>query len=90
MKFRPHRELLHEAMNEVVEVAGLEELKNHIEKTQEIPRDLIDKIQVKPYGFDARIGWDTHIVVIPSYGVVGFTDSKPKGWLRKLWKLVAE
>lgn len=30
---------------------------------------------VKPYGFDVRINWDTHIVYATDTGVYGFTDS---------------
>ncbi|AHC30525.1 hypothetical protein CC53_gp108 [Rhizobium phage vB_RleS_L338C] len=29
---------------------------------------------VKPYGWDERIGWETHIVLVSGYGVFGFTD----------------
>jgi hypothetical protein len=33
-----------------------------------------EPIEVKPYVFDLRIGWDTYIVHIPGFGVIGFTD----------------
>lgn len=31
-------------------------------------------IEVKSYGFDSRIGWDTHMVFIEGYGPIGFTN----------------
>jgi hypothetical protein len=31
-------------------------------------------VSVKPYVFDKRINWDTHIVEIQGLGVYGFTD----------------
>lgn len=39
---------------------------------------LVDKFgarnfRVRPYGFDARIGWDTHIVIMDG-DPIGFTD----------------
>lgn len=35
-------------------------------------------IKVSPYGFDKRIGWDTHIVTVDGYGVFGFSDGPLK------------
>lgn len=32
------------------------------------------EIEFKPYGFDARIGWDVYLVTLKGYGVLGFTD----------------
>lgn len=34
----------------------------------------LSSITIEPYGFDARIGWDTHLVSVPGYGVLGFTN----------------
>jgi hypothetical protein len=34
-------------------------------------------VHVEPYGFDRRIGWDTHLVTIDGYGVWGMTDGPP-------------
>lgn len=31
-------------------------------------------VTVRPYCFDERTGWDTHIVSLDGYGVLGFTD----------------
>lgn len=32
-----------------------------------------DEIKVSPYGYDARIGWDTHVVTV-SWGCLGYTN----------------
>ncbi len=39
-------------------------------------RDDIDwsGLTIAPYCFDDRIGWDTYIVTVPGYGVLGMTD----------------
>lgn len=31
-------------------------------------------IDVSPYVFDDRNGWDTYIVTVEGYGVLGYTD----------------
>lgn len=33
-----------------------------------------ESVHVRPYCFDERIGWNTHIVEIDNRGVFGFTD----------------
>ena len=33
-----------------------------------------DEVKVEPYGFDSRIGWDTHMVSLKKGGVLGFTN----------------
>lgn len=32
------------------------------------------QLSIKHYSFDKRINWDTHIVTINGFGVVGFTN----------------
>lgn len=38
----------------------------------QIPDDLI---HVTPYGYDDRIGWNDHIIVVEGFGVFGFADA---------------
>lgn len=66
--FRFHRGTLADSMETVVEFKGLFEL-------IEILNTVYDpgKVLVKPYGFDARIGWDTYLVTIDG-NAVGMTD----------------
>lgn len=32
-------------------------------------------VTVKPYGYDERCDWDTHLVVLEGYGPTGMTDA---------------
>jgi len=78
MKFREHRGGLAEAMETVVEVEGMRGLVAHMQKLAEqwpsMPVINVNTVKVKPYGFDSRINWDTHLVTVEGYGVFGFTD----------------
>ena len=76
MKFRFNRELLDESMETMIDIPPT------IEAIQDAMRSAYGKlfkhikgqIKVEPYGYDDRIGWDTYIVFIDGYGVIGFTD----------------
>ena len=80
--FRPHRRLLAEAMEEVVELEDKNALVSHIKYIWgHFPNhgyDInLDTIKVQKYGFDARINWDTYIVTYEKgehTHVEGFTD----------------
>jgi hypothetical protein len=78
MKFREHRGGLAESMETVVEVANRVELIIHLAHLMErYPGTVVDfqKIKIEPYGgWDERIGWDTYIVTLEGYGVLGFTN----------------
>lgn len=81
MKLREHRGLLADSMKTVVEIdPTIESLANAIQNSL---HDFLcvdkDKIKVKPYVYDDRIKWDTHIVTIDGYGVYGFTDGPLNG-----------
>lgn len=73
MKYRPHRRLLSEAMDEVVEVAGRAGLVAHLADDFAAWGYQLDEadVKVEPYGHDDRIGWDTHIVTIRNKQVRG-------------------
>ena len=72
--FRPHRSYLEEAMAEVVEVENLEDLIKHLNvKYKFNTRIEIENIAIKPYGYDDRIKWNTHIVTDKG-NVIGFTS----------------
>jgi hypothetical protein len=76
MKIRQHRALLTDSMQTVKEIPPtLRALRKHIKKCfNGLPDIKNSKITVTPYGFDQRIGWNTHIVTIEGYGVFGMTD----------------
>lgn len=77
MKLRKHRGSLADSMGTVVEIsptysALLDEIRKSMPSTNvEITEGTV---KVNPYGFDDRIGWDSHIVTVDGYGVHGFTD----------------
>jgi hypothetical protein len=75
-KFREHRGSLEDSMKTVRPCYSFEELYAYcrvllwpwyIEFTKE-------QLHIKPYGYDERIDWDTHIVTLDGYGVVGWTN----------------
>ena len=77
MKLREHRGGLSESMATVIEIAPTHEaLVDAVRKAMPpgLWGDSSTRVVVSPYGFDARIGWDTHIVTIQGYGCFGFTD----------------
>ena len=79
IKFREHRGSLAEAMGTVVNIQDKKELIDIIKDRLspychglEISNETVE---VSPYGFDNRIIWDTHIVILKGYSVFGFTDA---------------
>ena len=74
--FRDHRNLLKDSMDTVRQVASLDDLILDLQKgLRFFDRDIAkDQVTIKPYCYDNRIGWDTHIVIVEGYGVCGFTD----------------
>lgn len=76
MRFREHRGGLAESMATEVELAGRDALVVHVRALLELwgicVRDCA--VHVEPYAYDERVGWDTYIVTLDGYGVVGFTD----------------
>jgi hypothetical protein len=73
MKFRFHRGGLDESMATAVDVDGWDGLVAHIASQTNFSHFTPATMKVVPYGFDDRIGWDTHLVS-DSYGVIGMTD----------------
>jgi hypothetical protein len=76
MKFREHRGSLAASMATVVALDGTRaDLARHLRRILD-PFFCFtdDDITVKPYAFDLRVGWDTHIVTVRGYGVAGFSD----------------
>jgi hypothetical protein len=72
-KFRSHRGTLADSMATVIEIGSRHDIAAIVAKDARLPISA-NEVQVKPYGYDSRIGWDTHIVTIPGWGVAGFTD----------------
>ena len=75
-KYRDHRGGLAESMETVQKLESKDDLVNYLQSKVNEYDPAVDcsKIIIKPYGYDSRINWDTHIVTLDGYGVFGFTD----------------
>ena len=76
-RYRDHRGLLSDAMKTVREFETRSDLVKYLQGDIDkfVPGKYdCQKITIEPYGFDERIGWDTHIVHLDGYGVFGFTN----------------
>lgn len=73
VSFRKHRGSLVESLDTAVLVSSKEDIAMVCtDETTDIDPDLIE---IVPYmGYDYRVGWCTHVVIYPDYGVLGFTD----------------
>jgi len=58
--YRPHRGALDESMKEVKEFTLISDLIAHIEHHWD---DRLLELYSRPYGYDKRIEWDTHLVM---------------------------
>jgi hypothetical protein len=76
MLFREHRGSLDDAMKTCIPLPNTKEaLVNHIKSLNLFDdKSIHSGIVVAPYGYDERIQWNTHIVTILGYGVIGFTN----------------
>lgn len=84
MKIRAHRALLEDAMKTVQEIEPTKEAvynfvlmhvaaEDHLNRMRFLSHYKHADIEVKPYHYDSRIGWDTHIVTLLG-DAVAFTD----------------
>jgi hypothetical protein len=75
LRFREHRAVLADSLATEVELGGREELIAYIRRLlpERVIRD--EDVEVKAYAYDPRTGWQTYIVTIKDYGVIGFTDT---------------
>lgn len=79
MKFRFHRGSLQDSLATTIEVNSLEELCEILKSSHsELNPESLAKLVSKHYCFDDRIGWDTWIVTIEGYGVLGFANGELK------------
>lgn len=79
-KFREHKGLLVDSIATVVDVGSRAELVSLLqEKLRAFDGPEVSvldwsKLEILPLGRDNRIGWDTHNVYLPGYGIFGMTD----------------
>lgn len=77
MQFRFHKGLLAKSIETVTTIEPSREAILELAQKQLSKYGLkvvLEDISIAPYGFDDRIKWDTFIVSIHGYGVMGFTD----------------
>lgn len=74
MLFREHKGSLDKSMKTVVELKDIDELVKYIsDMLQPFGMSVTpDSLHTQPYGYDNRIDWETYIVTLDGYGVVGF------------------
>ncbi len=77
IKFRYHRGTLKDSLDTQIEITDTENLIDRLNEYLGFHLKISD-IKIEPYGFDARIGWDTHIVTW-QHGVLGFLSSHIPG-----------
>ena len=78
-KFRENRELLVDSMLTVRNFQSRSELIDYLQAGLDamVPNKYdCSRVVIEKYGniLDARINWDTYIVHLEGYGVLGFTD----------------
>jgi hypothetical protein len=76
MRMRENKPTIQESMATILEIEGREQLHRHIFDTLGEKGVVVtdEMIHVSHYGFDERIDWDEHIIVVDRFGVFGFTD----------------
>jgi len=74
---RENRPTIKESMSTILEVDSRAHLVRHISDTLEKKGVIVtdEMIHVSHYGFDERVDWDEHIIVVERFGVFGFTDA---------------
>lgn len=77
IKYRQHSGGLKESMQEIVEIKTKGDLVRILLENYApyITNITLDNVHIKPYGYDERIDWDTHVVTIDGVGAVGFTSA---------------
>lgn len=65
-------------METVVTVESRQDLETHCRRLLEPYGVPVNELTIKPYCYDERIDWDTHMVSVAGYGVIGFTDGPLK------------
>jgi hypothetical protein len=77
MKFREHRGGLAESMATVVELDTKEKFLSHLRKLIPNNAGTNGHVSFEQYEYDERIDWDTYLVRLEGYGVLGMLDGPP-------------
>jgi len=78
--FREHRGSLADSMETVIEVSSINDIIAYCVMNGYIGITDPKSVIIKKYGDDiaTKCGWDTHIVMYPRHGVLGFTNGEIK------------
>jgi hypothetical protein len=77
MRIRENRPTIEDSISTTLEIEGREQMVRHIFDTLGKKGVVVtdEMVHVSHYGFDDRIDWDEHIIVVDRFGVFGFTDA---------------
>jgi hypothetical protein len=77
MRLRENRATIQDSLATTLEVEDRDQLVRHIFNTLGKKGVVVtdEMVHVTHYGFDERIDWDEHIIVVDRFGVFGFTDA---------------
>ncbi|MCI0999193.1 hypothetical protein HWD97_03765 [Ochrobactrum sp. C6C9] len=76
MKFRLERASLEASLATVREISGQTEMLEAIEEDHQIPPAVY--FDIVPLGFDPHTNWNTYVVIVGGFGVVGYLDGPLK------------
>jgi len=78
--YRDHRDNWIESMVTVQEFKCKDDLIDYLKlsHSESVKEHDFSKITIKQYGYDPRVKWDTYIVHLENYGVLGFTNKPIK------------
>ena len=78
MRFREHRGGLASSLETVVTLRNKQALIDHVRKILDAypgaPPVTPQTLHCRHLVFDPRSGWDTYLITLDDYGVLGFTD----------------
>lgn len=77
MRIRGNRPTIEDSVSTTQEVEGRQQMVQHVFETLGKKGVVVtdEMVHVSHYGFDDRIDWDDHIIVVDGFGVFGFTDA---------------
>jgi hypothetical protein len=80
VRFREHKGNLGDSLATTVVLKDWDELVDYIAGLLEPWNFTVrpERVYAIAYGRDDRIGWDTYLITLDGYGVMGFTDGDPR------------
>ena len=81
MKVRPSSSFmsLDESMERVVDIESREQLMRYLREHYDFWRPTEENVTCEEYGFDERIGWDTHLICVDGKAALISDGPLPEG-----------